>query len=384
MVLALAASAVLHSVGGVAGTQLSIVETAPESASPPEAWNNAGASIVLMEPYVPPPPLDEAAPEPQQPIPEESLAASQPPEAPEPPPPLDLRLGIDGSTADSSNMLGFREATPHSARKSEIDQPALDPDAGQVQPPLKLAGAPDAQPAPPSPLPPRPIKATTAREDTESRPEIPPIPTVQPLTAMVGPPITLAENPYVPGPALAGANGSDRVGNAASRPGASGQPGQAATSPPPSPHPTARPGEGGESDQSRPEQTADPDRAKAPGLRSESESDPTSKTDPIEIRFGQTVAGDGIEIVTRRPRQPVFSKLTRVVAWPTNPVVAATFDASGTVVEVKIVKTSGFDDVDQPVLNMVYSWRATGPRLESLAKTDPNARFTLRFAILLR
>jgi TonB family protein len=81
-----------------------------------------------------------------------------------------------------------------------------------------------------------------------------------------------------------------------------------------------------------------------------------------------------LEITTRRPQ---FSKVTRVVAYPDNPVLEAKFVRDGTVRSVRILKSSGFPDVDQPVIDAVFAWTAKG---EALRKLPVNARTPLTSA----
>ena len=101
------------------------------------------------------------------------------------------------------------------------------------------------------------------------------------------------------------------------------------------------------------------------GEKSEKQVDASATEASIAVKPGRTIAAKGLEIITRRP---VFAKVTRVITTPDNPEVEATFGRDGTVVRAKITKSSGYTEVDQPVLDAVYSWKARG---EALRKVPP-------------
>lgn len=136
-------------------------------------------------------------------------------------------------------------------------------------------------------------------------------------------------------------------------------------------------------------------RPGAPAEPSDKQVDGTSLEEPIEIVLGHPAAAKGLEIITRRPQ---FSKITRVVAYPDNPLVEATFARDGRVIAARLTKSSGYADVDQPVLDAVYAWRAKGEALQKLplypepgsagaqaAAENPKAfGLTLKFTIILR
>ncbi len=143
---------------------------------------------------------------------------------------------------------------------------------------------------------------------------------------------------------------------------------------PTTPPPPKRPGA---------ESNTDPLLGEMIGERSEKEADPSSKEKPIDVVLGHPAAGQGLEIITKRPRRNPFSLVTRVLALPTNPVVEVNFDRLGRVSVAKIVKSSGESGVDGPVLAAVYGWRAKGERLKSLPEDDPNATITVMVTILL-
>ena len=117
-----------------------------------------------------------------------------------------------------------------------------------------------------------------------------------------------------------------------------------------------------------------------PGDTSEKESDAASIRKSVLIRPGHPAAAQGLEIVTRRPE---FTRLTRVTAWPRNPIVRVTFDRTGKVTQAKILRSSGVEDVDNPVLYSVYQWTAKGKALAELPKGDVHAGVTITVTIIL-
>ncbi len=85
---------------------------------------------------------------------------------------------------------------------------------------------------------------------------------------------------------------------------------------------------------------------------------------PEKWRTGAPIAHKGVEILTRRPELPI---LTRLTTRPLHPVADLFFDNQGKPVSVKIVQSSGYpDDIDQPVIDALYRWRAKGSQLARL------------------
>jgi hypothetical protein len=113
------------------------------------------------------------------------------------------------------------------------------------------------------------------------------------------------------------------------------------------------------------------------GQRSDRESDATSviNVPPEKWRTGAPIAHKGVEILTRRPELPI---LTRLTTRPLHPVADLFFDNQGKPVSVKIVQSSGYpDDIDQPVIDALYRWRAKGSQLARLPEGKV-ARFRVR------
>ncbi len=125
-----------------------------------------------------------------------------------------------------------------------------------------------------------------------------------------------------------------------------------------------------------------------PGEQSPKQVDASSLEDSTQVRPGRPIAAKGLEITTRRPQ---FSKITRVVAAPENPILEAKFVRDGSVRSVKIIKSSGYTEVDQPVIDAVYAWTAKGEALRKLPAStsallheDGEPGVTIKFTIILR
>jgi hypothetical protein len=118
-----------------------------------------------------------------------------------------------------------------------------------------------------------------------------------------------------------------------------------------------------------------------PGPKSESESDAASKVVVRgEYRFGEVLVGDGLEIRAVRPR---FTLVSRALTAPANPLVRIAFAKDGTVRWAKLLRSSGYvNERDEPILNAVYQWRASGKALRELPDT-PGAVLTIEMTIIL-
>lgn len=349
-----------------------------------------------------PPPT--AAPDPDLAARPDPTLQPEPPELAKPPPPP-LTLGIDDSDAVTDNVLGFADPTPHMAPQSEIDQPALDPEAGASSAPALAQGTPGASPNAAADAaqvgPPRPAEFQfssaaqppgTGDEDrelveparTETGEPTPPgpgegLPDTQMRAERAEGEGDLADRlqerleamkmgPPRPPELSEAVTDADRPGSdQATRP-ATAQPGT-----------VGLPGDGGDAPQSQPAISAEP--GKSPGIKSDKQADPVARDKPIEIRPGQPAAAEGLDIVTRKP---VFTKLTLMTASPANPTINITFDRMGRVTNVTVTKSSGREDVDEPIVNAAYQWRARGPKLAQLTEADPKATITIAVTILLR
>lgn len=352
-------------------------------------------------------PWSEPEPEAAKPPP---VIEPSPPE-PAPPPMDELALGIEeGADTPSPNWVGFKEATEHHARLSEVSQPQLDPEAGALAAPMGgTPGAPgnpgpistEQPPAPsPEPLPPEQPAAVTPPQSAPEPPAAPPATQTEPSPEgptqpllIIAPQNNPAEAtdpaPETPAPDLAPPTTQppELPQPPASDPQTPPQPDES-TSPPSPPNPAA-PGEAGERGDNAPQSGPITPSAPAadaapgtPGIASDKQIDASSTEPSTEVRPGKTIAAKGLEIITRRP---IFGRVTRVVTFPDNPLVDATFGRDGRVKKARIVTSSGYpEEVDQPVLDAVYTWRAKGKALAKINPLDPDAGIHLKFTIILR
>lgn len=125
-----------------------------------------------------------------------------------------------------------------------------------------------------------------------------------------------------------------------------------------------------------------------PGEISDKESAPTAKDPVVNIDdWGRPAAGEGIEVM---PRRPVWGPTIAAVAMPRSPTVLVEFDRTGRVRKASFVKengkvlSTGSAEVDRVLLNSVYNWRAKGAKIEALPAEGPGSLFRLRMHIRLR
>lgn len=122
-----------------------------------------------------------------------------------------------------------------------------------------------------------------------------------------------------------------------------------------------------------------------PGILDSRESDATAKTPIPNAIPGRPLAAHGLEITTVRPRWPISTRVTRD---PANPTVRITFSRAGRVIGVEFLKSTGFDDVDEPLRTALYQWTARGAALASIPeRTDPampEPGFTITVRVVLQ
>lgn len=113
--------------------------------------------------------------------------------------------------------------------------------------------------------------------------------------------------------------------------------------------------------------------------RSDRESVATQTTPmPDHVVLGRVLVSDGIEIKTTRPR---FNISTLFTASPRNPVATIVFDKTGQVVRAELILSSGFADIDSPILNSLYEWRASGKKLQNL-KSDTFTLYQMKLLLV--
>lgn len=126
-----------------------------------------------------------------------------------------------------------------------------------------------------------------------------------------------------------------------------------------------------------------PRPARRAGEVSDRESDAAAVRSAVNVDPGRPAATKGLKINTVRPE---WSTTTRIVALPKNPVVRVCFNRAGRVVDANFVDRydTGWPDVDGPLLDAIYRWKAEGERLRELPENDPEAVITVTFRITLR
>lgn len=118
------------------------------------------------------------------------------------------------------------------------------------------------------------------------------------------------------------------------------------------------------------------------GEKDDREADASAVVDSIEVVPGKPAAANGLRIQTSRPQWSMATKLT---ARPRNPTVRITFGPTGRVVKAEFEKgkSTGYTDVDQPLLNAMYRWTARGEAIDKLNPANPRAGVTISVNILL-
>ncbi len=307
-----------------------------------------------------------------------------------PPPEDDLvKPGLDDGSDQGMAWIGYAEYQEHLARHAETDQAAFtDKETGGGGAPAQ--GAPEQAPPVPSepgaqqpPTPPTPEQAQPSPEPAQrspppAPPTSPPVPEIQLPVAPVGPEGTLplVQPPTPPAPPEQPQPQAQIQPQPPSQPQPETQPQQPT---PQQPQPQATQGATAPTVAPVPGPPGAQGPSDAQGDRSDRESDATSIVDapPSKWRNGKPLAQKGLEIITRKPELPI---LTRLTTSPGNPICEIIFDKSGKPVTCKILLSSGTEDVDGPVLDALYRWRARGEQLQKLA---PGKTLTFRVRFIL-
>lgn len=358
----------------------SAMELEPGRPGPPAPPGPSPMETQSPAPPAPPDPPEAAAPQgavaPSSRVPEPSsppVVVPSPPEAaaPEPPAPLAdearlLREAVElrpevrspDRTAPPPE-LDVPEGDPSLPGEPPADEGALTPGAdvettGEARPPEQAEVIPAATPVRVTvvEIGPNPIDSEADVEVAESVPE-PPSP-VMDASRPLGPPVPETLD-------LTSPEAREQVAQQAAPPPTAEA--RAESSPP---------GAGGNDGR--------------PGEKADRESDPASMK-PIRLdrwTLGRVMAGEGVNVRTTRPRWTTTTLLTATA--PKDPVVRVTFGRNGKVVEADFVngQGSGYDNVDEPLLNAVHSWTASGRRIRELPANDPDAGLTIVFMITLR
>jgi hypothetical protein len=154
------------------------------------------------------------------------------------------------------------------------------------------------------------------------------------------------------------------------------------TQPPPDPlaSPT-QPQERDPAPEARPAGAGAPASGSQMGEVAPEESDASALEESLAVTPGRTLARDGIEIRTARAR---WSSTTRVTAIPRNPMLEITFDSTGKVVRAAYLpgKSTGYPDVDRPLLDAVYRWRASGEKFQAAVAKEKVLKFKIKVLLI--
>lgn len=318
----------------------------PAEAAPPAP--DAQAAVAAE----PSPPQPAQPPRPQSPAPQPPAQRPPEPARPvEPPPPSPERRETQASPPPPPKTAAT-EATPPDPKAIQIPESKTTQVEPTIQPVDKAPENPSDQPPPPDAKDLKDAKDIKADPSppTQAAPQ-PPKPPAPPADPSQQAPPQPPSPPQQPSPPTQAAPGK-------TQPSASPATG-------PSPDPSARPG-------------AKPG-PKADGDLSDRESDATSTVNvpPSQWRTGKPLAAKGLKVLTKRP---VFDELTSVTTAPRAPLALIEFDREGTAVNCTLVESSGFPNVDQPILDSLYGWRAVGKQLEKL-KPGETVKFRIRLLL---
>lgn len=118
-----------------------------------------------------------------------------------------------------------------------------------------------------------------------------------------------------------------------------------------------------------------------PTVKSDRDSDASSTRISGVFRNGKVEAGEGLDIKTVRPE---FGLTTRALLQPRSPTLEVVFGKDGRARSVRVLKSSGYpSEVDEPVVNALYAWRARGKALDQLPPRE-DASVSLEITILLQ
>ena len=229
-----------------------------------------------------------------------------------------VKLGIEDSSRVSIAWIGFTQETPHSGVQSETLQPQLSPEVAS-------AAARAAEQA-----------AASASELSES------------LLTRITELSELAAK-------LEAAREATKRAKAAENPAEAEEPAK-----------------------------ADPAEPKKEAIPDDRESDAT--TPELTIRqndLGQVVARQGLRIQTYRPQFDATTKQLELRTRRGNVTAVIRFAKNGSVfsANLKPGTATGVATIDEPILDSVYRWKASGTDLDNLPNT-PEATITVEIQIL--
>ncbi len=94
--------------------------------------------------------------------------------------------------------------------------------------------------------------------------------------------------------------------------------------------------------------------------KADSESPPAVRSKYDQVQPGQVLNVRGTRIRIVMPRFDMVAQMTATVR---NPVFDIEFGPDGKVIKVTTKRSSGYANIDSPILNSIYKWTATGKRI---------------------
>ena len=310
-------------------------------------------------------------------------------------------LGIEESEAETLTWIGYEEYREHLARLSEVEQAAMlaSPVAGGggAPPPSRPRTAAPAKAFPTAGLPssaaptstapasetaeaevildreivtepktrptaaPEPVESETIDEATTSDAEATPDPSTRPAEETT----STDDVPEEPVPVPPVAEESDPDPDSKPVPSPEPDPGPA-----PKPTPTPTPETNGDEGDAEGDAAGDGDGPGEPAPESGNDADKDAEaTSVIEVpasewKQGKPLAARGLDITTRRPKIPVTAWLSYRPKY--NPVARVEFDRTGKPKRASLLVRSEEPNLDERLIDMLYRWRAKGPRLKEL------------------
>lgn len=324
-----------------------------------------------------------------------------------------MKVGqLDPSTASVMRLVTWDDAEKLLAHQSQVEQPAIqkdvDPDRAAQRTPVDPTPPAVARPNTTDPIRPAPTPPVQAVRPSPAQPMTPPmLATTQPVQATqpqtekptdsqkpeVKPgrlsPQSLdilaldSDRPTLPG-AVAGRDQSSN--NQTTEPGKidkafdKGEADSDKTEQTPKPVPPAQQQAVPMPDAQNPTQPTQPQPAQQPSpaaqrqpaaepkqtdkpnptvaAKSDFESPPVSEIASAEIHPGAVVSIQGVSIKTIRARYSVVAMMTSVI--PHDPIFRVHFSDKGIVDSVEKLRSSGYDNVDGPIVTSLWKWKAQG------------------------
>ena len=349
-------------------------QTPPPTPQTPPAQQPAAPTVLAQAE----PPTTETAPAPTEPAPPVQAPDTTKAVAP-PPMPVSLALPETPKVANPSAVVPLADERKIETQILPVEKVGDSKDDKVPPEPLKMP-PPDSKPTDekPNELKPNEAKPTDAKPIDEKQPEKPA--DVKPTDEK---PLE-ATKPEVKPPDTKPPEKTAEAKPAEAKPAQPTTPQQpTVATPPPSPatppqqqspaSPPANPSQ--QTPATQPGSTPGPP---ADGEKSDRESDATSIVDVPQAKWrnGRPLASKGLNVRTQRP---VFDELTTISTAPANPIIEIDFDKEGVPTkDTQILQSSGSPLIDQPILDCLFRWRASGSQLTNL----PEGK-TLKYRIRL-